>query len=388
MLPFILVFSFYFLLRGIRTKKWYDFALSGFIFGIGAHTYIAWRIAPVIIIFLLLAMVLSRKNFLREYYKLLLVFFFLFSISISPIVYTMYANPQYFYERIDAVSVLSPEANKGNPIGTFLRSFSLSLIKYNIVGDQNWRHNFPPYPILDPLTGIAFLFGLFYSTRRFFQLFYLRISEKIRNTDMESHMFILAWFFIMLAPEFMTAEGNPHALRSIGTLPVIFIFSAMTFEYLFSKANRYLYFKRKFIQIFLILCLIFISLFNPIKYFYFLAHSPLAAKSFSKELADISNYIKNAPLEKEIFIVNSFGPYHSPLDRLPIQVFNMDAPNVIYLYSWQNFDQIRPKSDNFIVILTGKDNDTEDRLKIRFPELELQEINPSPGSIYYILNNK
>ena len=27
----------------------------------------------------------------------------------------------------------------------------------------------------------------------------------------------------MLIPEFMAAEGNPHALRSIGTLPVVFI---------------------------------------------------------------------------------------------------------------------------------------------------------------------
>ena len=385
MLPFVLTFSFYFLFRGIRTKKWWDFALSGLIFGIGAHTYIAWRIAPLILFFMLAAFMLSRKNFLKEYWKNILIFTFTFTLIVIPMIYTLYANPKFIHAPVDDISVFSPEINQGHLGSLILKNFSLSLIKYNLVGDQNWRHNYPPYPILDPFSGIAFAFGLIFVCLKIPHLLYLRIFKKVREIKLEIYTFLLTWFFIMLSPEFLSAEGNPHALRAIGTLPVVFIFGAITFEYFFSIAKKFQYFSRKAIYAMLILTFVFIGAFNIIKYFYFLPRIPKAAEEFDKNLTDISRFIKTLPASEEKFIVNSFGPYHSPLDRLPIQIFNLKSPNTIYLYSWQNFDQIRPKTSDFIIILTGKDADTEDRLKVVFPDLTLQEINPSPGSVYYIL---
>jgi len=388
MLPFVLTFAFYFLFRGVRTKKWWDFALSGLIFGIGAHTYIAWRIAPLILFFMLASFMLSRKNFLKEYWKNILVFFFTTTLIVLPMIYTLYTHPTFIHAPIDDISVFSPITNKGNPIGTLLESISLSLIKYNLVGDQNWRHNYPPYPILDPLNGLAFAFGLIFICLKIPHFLYLWICKKIRQPRLEIYIFLVSWFLIMLAPEFLSFEGNPHSLRAIGTLPVVFIFGALTFEYFFSRAEKLHYFSRKAIYAILILALVFIGVFNTVKYFYFLPRIPKAAEEFDKNLTDISRFIKTLPASKEKFIVNSFGPYHSPLDRLPIQIFNLKSPNTTYSYSWQNFDQIKPKTNDFIIILTGKDADTEDRLKVVFPDLTLQTINSSPGSVYYILKSK
>lgn len=387
MLPFVLVFSFYFVFRGIRTKKWFDFAIGGIIFGVGSHSYIAWRIAPLILIILLIAFILSKKSFLKEYWKFIAIFIFFSTAITAPIAYELYSHSNYLHAPIDDISIFSPLINHGQPFLTFLKSLGLSLIKFNFVGDQNWRHNYPPYPVIDPLTGIAFLFGLIYSLIKLKRLIADRFFRQKIVLDLIPYSFLIFWFFIMLSPEFLTGEGLPHALRSIGTLPVVFIFSALAFEYLFSRAERLAPSRRKIIQVLLILVLVFIGLFNSIKYFYFLPKNPRAANSFDKNLTDISSYLKTLPAQKEKFVVNSFGPYHSPLDRLPIQIFNLDLPNLTYLYSWQNFDQIRPKSDDFIVILTGKDSDTEARLKIRFPNLILEEINPSPGSVYYVLQS-
>jgi 4-amino-4-deoxy-L-arabinose transferase-like glycosyltransferase len=50
MLPFILSFAFYFLFKGLRTKKLHDFIIAGFIYGLGLHTYIAFRVSPLVLI--------------------------------------------------------------------------------------------------------------------------------------------------------------------------------------------------------------------------------------------------------------------------------------------------------------------------------------------------
>lgn len=388
LLPFILVFSFYFLLQGIRTKKFSDFAIGGFIFGIGLHTYIAFRIAPLLLLMLLVLFAVARKNFWKDYWKKIMVFFALALVSAASMLYTFYIHPDYFFGRIDTISIFSPEINKGNVFATLVKSFGLSMAQFNFWGDQNWRHNYPPYPILDPLVGIAFLFGMIYSVIKLTRLFTIRIIDKIRSDELMIYSFLIAWFFIMLAPEFMTGESLPHALRSIGTLPVVMIFAAITFEYFMKEAEKGSKFYKKIVIFFVILMLTSVLVFNSVKYFYFWAPNPTVAQSFDKNLTDISDYIQTLPPQEEKFIVNSFGPYHSPLDRLPIQIFNMDLPNTTYLYSWQNFDQIRPKTDDFIVILTGKDADTQSRVRERFPDLTLQEINTSPGSVYYIIKNK
>lgn len=382
MLPFILIFSFLFLFKALKNKSYWQMALSGLIFGLGAHTYVAWRVAPFILLFFLPVLMLTRKNFIKEYKNFILIFILTTLIVALPILIDIVSHTDYLHGPIDYISVFSPSANHGHPWQTLSRSIFLSLVKYNFWGDQNWRHNYPPYPILDPLTGIAFLFGLIFSLFQIIKLF----RKNWRGSKIEIYIFLVLWFFLMLSPEFFSAEGNPHSLRSIGTLPVVFIFAALAFEYLFIKIGKLnSIYKKIWYFSWMAVILIFIGLFNPIKYFFFWANQPIVASSFEANLADISTLIRALPTEEEKFIVSSFGPFHSPLDRLPIQIFNLNLPNTIYLYSWQNFDQIQPKTNHFIVILTGKDSDTEDRLKERFPDLTLNEINPRPGSFYYIL---
>src|SRR3989344_4036377 len=59
MTTFLLSFSFYFFFRGLRTRSFRDFLIAGLIFGLGLHTYIAFRVAPLILLILLPALLLS-----------------------------------------------------------------------------------------------------------------------------------------------------------------------------------------------------------------------------------------------------------------------------------------------------------------------------------------
>lgn len=378
MLPAVLVFSFYFLMRAVRTKKWPDFAIGGFIFGLGLHTYIAFRIAPLILVVMLATFIITREKFLNKYWKMILVFILFTFISASPMIYTFYAHPEYFTSRTGNVSVLNPEVNQGHLAKAFFKSFGLSLAKYTFWGDQNWRHNYPPYPLLDPITGIAFLFGFVYAVGRMLHLLTIRFIKKIRNERLETYTLLLSWFFIMLVPEFMTAEGNPHALRCIGTLPVVFILSALTFEFFLRRAEKYSYIFKKITTFLIIAMLISIGIFNTIKYHLVWANQPETASSFDKNLLEISNYLKTKPKNRQVFIIIE------SMQRIPIQLFNWETSNISYYYPGE-IDQINPEDNNFEIIMTDKNDEIITSLQEKFPQLNFEEIKDEFGLSYYIL---
>lgn len=381
MLPFVLVFSFYFLFRGLRTKKFLDFAIGGLFMGIGLHTYISFRVTPLILIVALIILIISRVNFLKNHWKHVLVFALFTIISASPMLYTFfYAHPEYWTSRTSDISIMNPEINQGSVFNTFLKTFGLSLAKYNFWGDQNWRHNFPPYPLLDPITGIAFLFGFIYMSIKFFHLLFLRFFRKIRDEKLPIYTVILVWFFSMLIPEFMGVEGNPHALRAIGTIPVVFILSGFAFNYFIGIAERKNVVIKQFTLYLILATLVFVGLFNPIKYFVFWANTPKAAESFEKTIVDAQKYIQNIPPEKEIFFVAG------NMQRVPVRFFNWNNQNFKDLNP-EELSQIIPKdSNNLVVVFTDMEKENIiANIGERFPNLKLETIRDQFGMTFYVL---
>lgn len=382
MLPFILVFTFYFLFKAIRLKKFRYFIASGFIFGLGMHTYIAFRIAPLILIVLLFSFILSRKKFLQEYWKHILVFIICILIAAMPMLYTFYAHPEFFESRSDSISILSPAVNQGHLFQLLFKNIGISLAQFTFYGDQNWRHNYPPYPLLDPLVGIAFLFGVIYSAIKLIHLLTIRIIRKTRTEELNIFILLFIWFFTMLVPEFLTNEGLPHALRSIGALPPTLIFAAIAFDYFLEKTQKNSKMRKKIIIALVTIMLVLIGIFNSIKYHYFWANKEKTGLSFNKNLTDITKHIKSLPEQEEKFVVTSWNT----IEKAPIEIFT-HPNNVIFVYP-NELQKINPQNGaNFIIFFTGYDITAISELQQLFPNLILEEINNSLGSIYYILKN-
>jgi len=62
LVPFGLVFLFYFLFQGFRTKKVSNFIFSGLFFGLGFYTYIAFRLTPLLVLLILIPWWLIYKK--------------------------------------------------------------------------------------------------------------------------------------------------------------------------------------------------------------------------------------------------------------------------------------------------------------------------------------
>ena len=378
MLPLVLAFSFYFLWKGVRTKKYWPFVWGGAFFGLGLHTYIAFRIAPLILVVVLMTLMINRRGFLKEYWKQILLFVLLTTIVAAPMLYTFYLHSEYIQSRTSQISVLNPDVNQGHLFQALFRTVGLSIIKYSIWGDQNWRQNYPPYAILDPIAGIAFVFGFVYIILKFIHLWSLRLYRGERHHRLETYTFLLAWLFIMCIPEFMAYEGNPHSLRSIGTLPVVFLISALAFEYFFRKSEQYTPLFKKVINFILILMVIFIGVFNSVKYLVVWANQPEAAVAFEKNDLDISDHVKSLPSDKEADIVVQ------SMQRIPVQLFNWERPNTNYYYPGE-IDQIDPQTKNFEIIILDHDDDVINTLEAKFPDLKYEEEKDRFGLSYYTL---
>ncbi len=376
MVPMLLSFSFYFLLRGFNLKKYKYFIFSGLIFGLGFHTYIAFRIAPAIILALLFFLAITQKSFIKKFWKQLLVFAIATLLTLSPILYEFYSHPEYLESRSASISIFSPEMNNGNILQTSLRSFSLSLVKYNFWGDQNWRHNYPPYPILDPITGIAFLTGIIYVAYKSIHLLWLRLRRNIRDEKLYLYFFLLTWFFLMLAPEFLTAEGLPHALRAIGTLPVVIIIATIPFLWLFGKISKNESFSLKIIMAsILTVAFIFIGVFNTIKYFVFFKDNPKQHSSFNANLKDIAYYLRTIPSETTKYVISG------NMERLPIKYLNPNLSNVLYLYK-EDFLSLDIDKE-FVVIMYDKNEDVIEKVKEKFPSIKIIEHENFPGDKFW-----
>jgi len=296
--PLILVFSFYFLFKGLRTKKLKDLAIAGLIFGLGFHTYISFRLAIFLLMTVLLVWLLiyKKNRELKKYFSLVFCFFLFILIAALPIGIYFLQNSGDFISRATGVSVFS----QSQPISAFIKSMVIHLIMFNFKGDGNWRHNIAGSPVLFWPIGILFLIGLLISVKDFF------LSLKNKNYSLLLlHSTLLGWFLVMLLPSALTYEGIPHSLRSIGAIPPVFIFAAMGMEFFYRKIKEKItkFPKRtsweKGLFIGLILLFSFFTYAEYQRYFVDWGKNIEVKGAFTQNYFELGNYLNSLPEEKE-----------------------------------------------------------------------------------------
>lgn len=378
MVPFLLVWSFYFFVKGLRTKRLVDFALSGFTFGLGLHTYIAFRLAPLILVVFSVGLILSYQHFLQRYWKHALAFVLFAALSAAPMLWDYYRHPDHFLSRSSSISIFEPSINHGHLGLTFLKTLGLSLSKYTFWGDQNWRHNYPPYPVLDPITGILFLAGLIYLVPRIFHLLSRRFQHEDRNKELAFAFLLFGWLLVMLMPEFLTNEGLPHALRSIGTLPAVILIASLPFLWMHEKIKLLRPGAR--LGAFVTLGILFVSigLFNGVKYFVFFNNNPQQHGAFNENYKNMATYLKSLPPETHKYVFANAGGT-SINNGLPVTA----QPITFLTYRQvENLEFLKPETEIYmpgVIVMMKYDEYIAERIKKLIPHAQEEKIDLSPG---------
>jgi len=378
--PLLLVFSFYFFFSGLRLKKHWLFIASGLLFGLGLHTYIAFRIAPIILIILIPALIATRKKFIQTYWKFALSFILAAFVSATPMLWDFFvSHPEHFESRSDAISVFSPNVNHGNFWETLMRSFSLSLAKYVVWGDQNWRHNHPPYPILDPVSSFFFVVGFCITLYKIISITLHRALNNNRNRDLVVFLFLLTWFFALLAPEFFTSEGNPHALRSIGTIPVVYILASYPILIVWRKMRKSI--GQTMASSILFLFLGISGVWNIYNYFAVWAHTPESHSAFDERYTQIAYYLNRVDPTRHVYVVTN-GHGRDMNDGFPV------SAHVIEYLTKNKTGVILVKPDTLpntfaspgIIVLMDQSNTIVSAIKNIYPSVRIERIEPYAGS--------
>ncbi len=380
MVSALLSFSLYFFVKGLESRYWKHFLYSGLIFGIGVHTYVAFRLAPLIFILLLPALFWTYENFAARYWKPALAFIVGAFITAAPMFYDFYQNPEHFSSRTSAVSVLSPEINHGHPWLLLGKTIGLSLIKYNFWGDQNWRHNYPPYPLLDPMVGTLFLLGLITVISQTVKLLGERFREGKRDERLMRNWLLLSAFLVMLMPEFLTEEGLPHALRAIGTQTPVFLLATLPLIRLIDRVkNGFAGTRIAFLSL-IVFVLIVSGTFNLTKYFIFFANHSEQQGAFNKNFKNMAVYLMSLPPETMKYVYPNGGgkmiDNGLPVSAQPIKFLTTGKV--------ENLTFIEPETSlrttDSVIVLMQHDATLISRLQKKFPRILVLKVDLFPGT--------
>ncbi len=211
--PFFLVSGMLFLVKGVQRGRWYHFALSGLLLGLGLHFYWAFLLTP-----LLYAVYMAHSFLARQSAKLtrlalgaLLVVVVAF-VAYSPVAVYGYQHPQEYEARANTLNITKGK-NLGQIVQAVEKTTKAHVLMFNSAGSANAAHNIPGAPMLDTFTGIFFVLGLGICLSRLWQ---------------PRYMLLVAWMVILLQPAIWFSEAEaPQALRSILVIPAVALLAAL-----------------------------------------------------------------------------------------------------------------------------------------------------------------
>ncbi len=370
MVPFFLVWSFYFLFKLIyhlenslkvsRAKVFSFSLLGGLFFGLGFYTYIAFRAAPLILIPICLFAFVNywrafkiyrehkftvKESFVQSYFKDGWfgwdLFFMAIILTALPITLYFWQHPADFVGRTGQVSVMS----SAQPIKQFAISAVKTVGQFVAVGDHNARHNVPGSPqIFWPLIPL-FIIGLSYSIGQIFKVNNWRQKD---FNSLQTHFTLLFWWGAMLAPSILTTEGIPHSLRSIGSIPPSYIFVGLG-GYFIIKLFQTIIKKPAWLKtllVFLFLGLASLVFIEFWRYFIVWGQNPETRGAFTQNYVDQANYLNSLPasslnrgepgeIKKYVFVNEGGVPVPYP-DGIPMPAQTMifltnKTPNIKYM---------------------------------------------------------
>ena len=316
MLPFILVYAFYFLWRGLKHSNWWYFFWAGIFGGLGFYTYTAYRIVPLIAILVFINYWLFlKKDYLHDHYEhtrnrflagwsLVMITTLLVALPIG--VYFL-KNPGNFMQRSNQSVFVQAQ-----PIQELMVSVVKTLGMFTFTGDGNPRHNLDAQPMLGWPIAILFAIG-------FLKELYHWLRRKHGHLS-PVHTLMFAWFFVMLLPGFLSTEA-PHALRTIGVIPIVMIFAARGFLWLFNVSEEWQMITRpwenKSHAQFVAPVLATVALLGALgfyeynRYFNIFGPSQITAGAFTANYVDIANQINAMPLAKNKYVIVDAPAYEA-----------------------------------------------------------------------------
>lgn len=215
--------TIFFLVRGIKRKKWNDFLFAGLALGIGLHGYSPFRIVPFAVILILLIYFLHTRS--KDNRRMAVIALLLVGL-ISLIVFLplgRYASTDYsiFSYRMQTRMTDVEIPLSGSVLTIFLSNLWKALIMFQWDNGQIWVHSVPGRPALGVISAAMFSLGVI--------LLVIRYIKKRHWMD----LVLLLLIPLLMLPSILSIafpDENPSLNRTGGAIIPVFIIIAIAVE--------------------------------------------------------------------------------------------------------------------------------------------------------------
>lgn len=219
---FFIPLVIYFFITAVQERSSLRASIGGLLLGLGLQTYYAMVTLPLLL-FIACLHLLVTKRIVWQSLKQVMIFFATAIGVYLPLGWYALHNWAQFTQRFAAVSSVTPRSviasylgilpNSQEVLHIFHESLTRHLLMFHWIGDANGRHNLPPFPMLDPITGVLLLFGVLWVL--------------VHLTDWRS-MIIAVWCVMGLSGGIFSVDFEaPQAARTLSLTPALAILAAI-----------------------------------------------------------------------------------------------------------------------------------------------------------------
>ncbi len=215
--------TLFFLVRGLKKKRWNDFLFAGLALGIGLHGYSPFRIVPFAVILVLLIYFIhtrSRESLRTAVIALLLVGFISLLVFL-PLGRFAMTNLDMFTYRMSTRMTDVEIALPGTFMSIFMSNLWKALIMFQWDNGQIWVHSIPDRPALGIISAAMFSLGVVLTVIRYL---------KTRNWIDLSLLLLIPLLMLPSILSIAFPAENPSLNRSGGAMIPVFLIIALFVE--------------------------------------------------------------------------------------------------------------------------------------------------------------
>lgn len=214
LLGLLVAMGFYFLIKGLRSRRKTFFVLSGMSFAFAPHIGVSARLVPLICAGILLYLILQQKNFFSRNWRPLLALLLGAWMASGALFILFFKSTDTLMGRVKQVSIYSEDTNAPRDVSKgFLDNVLANLTQFNLHGDYRGRHNggLSGAPLLNfwpsVLFALGFLFSIYYWKRL-------------------SNFMLIIWFFGFMSAALFSIE-SPQSDRIFSATYTVFLFMGL-----------------------------------------------------------------------------------------------------------------------------------------------------------------
>lgn len=328
--PLVMVLLAFFLLCALRTGKRWQWALAGVLLALGMNTYTAFRVVPFIVAAFLLFWVVREwiigrhrngggtlaalrptddasgirwspsavASPLPHDLQGIAILAGAAWTAILPLGVYIVQNWAIFTGRMRHISIFN-EVERLGSTQPIVDNFKKTLYMFNWRGDEAALNNLPGAPMLDTLVGVLFVLGLAYA---------LWYTLRARSLP----VLYLLWFAGILSLGVLSvAHEAPTARRTIGMIPLIYLFAALVVDQFFLAWRTAWRGKgERFINLAVAAVVAMVMVANARVYFQVQAVNPSVWAAFSPNESAVGRFLATLPAESTVLVTPQYE-HHS-----------------------------------------------------------------------------